>query len=174
MGTRNVMPPKELADQIWGPGFVLLDFEDDPVKYDCVVLGTPGADVMLIDAVWLTEEVGKPGEEVYRLKHFPPGQYTASFVDWDDVTGRPIFERAVAIRVSKPKQATKRPAAKTATPKKQAAKKATPRPTKKAAPKKQAAKKATPKKPATNKTTEKPTKKTTPKSTRKRGKQAGE
>mgnify|MGYP000861089898 CR=1 FL=1 len=97
MGTRNVMPPDELADQIWGPGFVRLDFEDDPVKYPCIVLGTPGDDAMLCDSVWLTEEVGEPGHE-YRLKHFLPGRYTANFVEWDDVTGRPIFERAVVVR----------------------------------------------------------------------------
>lgn len=37
--------------------------------------------------------MGKPGEQDYRLKHFPPGRYTASFVESDDVTGLPIFER---------------------------------------------------------------------------------
>jgi len=107
MGRRDVLPPKEFADQIWGPGFVQLDFEDEPIKYDCIVLGTPGDDVMLCDSVWLMEEVGEPGEEEHRLKHFAPGQYDAIFAEWDDVTGRPIFERAVVVRAPKTKQTTK-------------------------------------------------------------------
>ncbi len=159
MGRRDVQPPKELADQIWGPGFVQLDFEDDPIKYDCIILGTPGDDVNLCFSVWLTEEVGEPGGQEYRLKHFPPGRYAANFVEWDDVTGRPIFERAVVLHVPKTKETKKKPPAKKATSKKPA-KKATPN-------------KPTAKKPATKKATPKPAKKAAPKSTRKRGEKDG-
>ncbi len=96
MGKQKVMPPEELADQVRGPGYVCLDFgvEDEPIKYECLVLGPPGSEPEVCSSVWLTEEVGTPGEQDYRLKHFPPGRYTATFVESDDVTGRPIFERA--------------------------------------------------------------------------------
>src|SRR5947209_6400533 len=95
MGKQKVMPPKELADQVLGPGYVWLDFdaENESIKYECLILGDPGSAPEECFFVWLTEEVGKPGEQDYRLKHFPPGKYSASFVESDDVTGLPIFER---------------------------------------------------------------------------------
>jgi hypothetical protein len=176
MASRNVMPPEELADQIWGPGHVLLDFEDDPIKHDCVVIGTPGMDPVFCFSVWLTEEVGVHGEKDYRLKHFAPGLYTAIFVEMDDVTGRPIFERAVGIVPENSQTSGRSPA------KKVALKNATPKPSKKIAPKnpttanaaEKSAKKPTPKKPSTKKPAPKPSKKASPKkSSRKPGKKDG-
>jgi hypothetical protein len=172
MAQRNVLPPKELTDRVRGPGFVWLDFGDDePLKYECLVLGSPGSALEECHSVWLTEEVGKPGETDYRLKHFPPGEYTAIFEEFDDVTGRPIFGRAYGFD-GQGKNLTKNPAGfgPSGTPSAPAKPKADPKGPKSTG-KKPAAKKATknpaqkPSKPAKAKKKETPKKQAAPKKT---------